>query len=433
MKFTTQYAFALVGAMGLMGVAVESAHAIELNGKGSSAGRNYAGDTPGRVCSTAAAATYYFEGAVTADPTLPARRTEWRCTVPGLAGTTIFRYHATNSSDSFNSINTAQVLTNAGGYLNTQGTGVCTNIGGTNPRPLSGHPSVTIAACNTTGLLTDRPIHYGASDAAKESFAGIVPPIVTVGDTVNVNAVPFGIAVGSAVLQQTGGARLSNLSTRALYQIFSKNATTWEQLGHIGGNIVTCQRSKGSGTLAVLEQTIQKKGPHPINLGATATNIINASSDDMVSCMTGTNGINTANFTHSIGYIDSDSLPKLQAIDANIHFVKIDGFNVFDPDPLLPVTAARLLDLRCGDYPYWGNWRIVIRTDGYDGRAIAGGGVIPANTDTLLDTYVNTAIANNPLQGFWATEADMIVSKNADEGPHAMPAGNNTGVCNKPN
>ena len=42
MKFSRRYAHALVGAMGLM-VAAESAQALDLNGKGSSAGRNFAG------------------------------------------------------------------------------------------------------------------------------------------------------------------------------------------------------------------------------------------------------------------------------------------------------------------------------------------------------------------------------------------------------
>ena len=49
MKFTTRYALALVGAMGLI-AAAGSAQALDLNGKGSSAGRNFAGQTTGAIC-----------------------------------------------------------------------------------------------------------------------------------------------------------------------------------------------------------------------------------------------------------------------------------------------------------------------------------------------------------------------------------------------
>ena len=85
-------------------------------------------------------------------------------------------------------------------------------------------------------------------------------------------------------------------------------------------------------------------------------------SGNIVDCMNNTGAVNPNN-RMSIGYIDSDSLGLISASGA--HFVKINGFQVFDGT--LPATSARLKDLRCGDYPYWANWNMVIRTNGVDG------------------------------------------------------------------
>src|SRR5262245_22334642 len=108
MTSSFRYAIAAVGAMGLM-LAAEAAQAVDLNGKGSSAGRNYASDTPGKVCLPGTAASFYYQyqGATlnpTHDPNFPSSRTEWRCTVQDI-GASVFRYHATNSLDGFNSLN----------------------------------------------------------------------------------------------------------------------------------------------------------------------------------------------------------------------------------------------------------------------------------------------------------------------------------------
>jgi ABC-type phosphate transport system substrate-binding protein len=260
--------------------------------------------------------------------------------------------------------------------------------------------------------------------------------------TLPINTVPFGIAVGGGVRQGAGPGLLDNLSISDLQQILSGNVTNWTTIGNTTDtagqtNITVCQRTVGSGTLATLDQTIMKKGPAAINpgrnpaagppaLGAVG-NLNNPSSGDIVNCMNNTGGVNPNN-RMSIGYIDSDSLGLIAASGA--HFVKINGFQVFDGT--LPATSARLKDLRCGDYPYWANWNMVIRTNGVDGLPITGGGTVPVGTQAVLEAYANAALLNNPLPGFWATQADMFVNKNADEGPHANIPGGET-FCQKAN
>jgi ABC-type phosphate transport system substrate-binding protein len=453
MKFTTRYALALVGAMGLI-AAAESAQAIDLNGKGSSAGRNFAGQTTGAVCDPGQPATYYYSANATNDPTLPATRSEWRCTVPGAAGTTVFRYHGTASLDGYTSLNNTSLLLNTQGYFNTQAPapGACTQIAAPNPRAFGGHPSVTIFSCSSnTALLTNLPIHYGASDVQGSSFtqsafgASVVPPVLAAGvdlTTLPINTVPFGVAVGGGVRQGAGPGLLDNLSISDLQQILSGTVTNWTRIGNTTDtagqtNITVCHRTVGSGTLATLDQTIMKKGPAAINptrvpaagapaLGAVG-NLNNASSGDIVNCMNNTGGVNPNN-RMSIGYIDSDSLGLIAASGA--HFVKINGFQVFDGT--LPATSARLKDLRCGDYPYWANWNMIVRTNGVDGVGISGGGTVPTGTQNVLDSYIGAAISNNPLPGFWATQADMFVIKNDDQGPHANIPGGET-FCQKAN
>src|SRR5262249_36421285 len=199
MTSTPRYALAVVGAMGLM-MAAESAQALDLNGKGSSAGRNFAQDTPGRLCDTTKAATYYYQwqGATAnpnSDPTLAATRAEWRCTRAGSPGTTVYRYHGTNSLQGFSSLNNTQVLLNTDGYIDTQNVATTCISNPTpaphfpaNPGPLSGHPNVTVFRCPTSPqLLTNLPIHYGASDAQGSSFtqssfgASVTPPVFAAG------------------------------------------------------------------------------------------------------------------------------------------------------------------------------------------------------------------------------------------------------------
>lgn len=465
MKFSTQYALALVGAIGLM-VAAESAQALDLNGKGSSAGRNFAAQTTGGVCDPGSPATFYFNNA-TSNPTAPSTRTEWRCTVTGAAGTTVFRYHGTASRDGFNSLNSTNVLLNSTGYFNTQtpSPGNCTALPNlappnNNPRAFGGHPSVTITLCSSnTALLTTEPIHYGASDVQASSFGqtgfgvpasdGAIPVIVPGVDLtpLAINTVPFAIAVGAGVRQGAGPALLDNLSMSDLYQILNGTVRDWTTIGNTtdGDTTITvCHRTPGSGTLATLVQTIMKKGPTAINgVRTPATgppilgdygNIGNASSQNVLDCMN--NAVvatvpQNPNHRMSIGYIDSDSLPLLTT---GAHFVKINGFQAFDGS--LPETSARLKDLRCGDYPYWANWNMIVRTDGVDGLAAPGGAAgtnpVPAGTQLLLEAYATKAIANNPLPGFWATQADMFVSKNADQGPHNQLPGGAT-FCQKAN
>lgn len=446
MKFSTRYAIACLGAMGLM-VAAESAQALDLNGKGSSAGRNFAGQTTGAVCAPGSPATYYFVANATHDPALPSSRSEWRCTVAGAPGTSVFRYHGTNSLDGYSSLNNTNVLLNTQGYLDTQAAG-CTAIAAPNPRAFGGHPNVTIFECpSAQPLLVNLPIHYGASDVQGTSFtqsafgAPVTPPVIAPGvdlTTLPVVTVPFAIAVGGGVLKSTGpNVPLDNLSIFELQQILAGTVTDWTTLGYQTDTpgqtkITVCQRTTGSGTLAALDQTIMKKGPRAINptrvpagTGAPilgqAANLDNASSGNIVNCLNNAGTPGNPNHRMSIGYVDSDSGGLFTT---GAHFVKINGYQAFDAS--LPATSARLKDLRCGDYPYWANWNMVVRTNGVDGLPVTGGGSVPAGTQNLLDAYLNAAIVNNPLPGFWATQAEMFVVKNDDAGPHAMLPGGET-------
>lgn len=448
MKFTTSYVLSCIGALGMLAVG-QTAQALDLNGKGSSAGRNFAGQVTGAVCAPGSPATYYFTGtAAGTDPSLPSTRSEWRCTVTGAPGTTVFRYHGTNSLAGFSSLNNTSVLLNTEGYINTQVAGcVPSTFGGlANPRAFGGHPNVTLMACPSgQPLLTNLPIHYGASDVQGSSFiqsafgSSVTPPVLNPGvdlTTLPINTVPFGIAVGAGVLKSAGpNVQLDNLSISQLQQILSGTVTNWTRLGFqtdtAGQTAITvCQRTVGSGTLATLDQTIMKKGPRSVNgtrvppAGAPALgspgNLNNASSGDILNCMNNTGGVNP-NHRMSIGYIDSDSAGSLTT---GAHFVKINGYQVFDP--ALPATSARLKDLRCGQYPYWANWNVIVRTNGVDSVPVIGGGSVPAGTQALLENYLDKAINNNPLPGFWATDADMFVFKNDDQGPHSQRPGGET-------
>lgn len=49
MNFTKSYVLSCLGALGMLAVG-QTAQALDLNGKGSSAGRNFAGQVTGAVC-----------------------------------------------------------------------------------------------------------------------------------------------------------------------------------------------------------------------------------------------------------------------------------------------------------------------------------------------------------------------------------------------
>src|SRR5262245_59140608 len=468
MTFSSRYAIALAGAMGLV-MAADAAQAIDLNGKGSSAGRNFASDTPSKVCDAAGPATFSFQRQAAPlnpgdDPNFPSDRTEWICNVSGV-GSVTFRYHSRNSLTGFSAMNNTSVTLNTEGYLSNPSTNCGLWAGGTNPTTFNGVANVTIRECSASpALVTNLPVHYGATDTAGSDFTqsgfggGVNPPVFAAGvdlTKLEVIVLPFGIAVGSAVNQPTPSGlpapactvapcKLDSLSTSDLYNIFGGSIQDWTTIGNtvtpVAGEtskMTVCHRTPGSGTLATLDQTIMKKGPIPINGVTTAPvlgnygNVGNASSSDVLNCM---NGISNPNFRVSIGYVDSDSLPLLAT---GSHFVKINGYNVFDPNVAVPLpadesTSTRLRDVRCGDYPYWSKWSLVVRTNGLDGVSIVGGGTVPAGTDTLLDKYITAAQTNNPNIGFWVKLSDMFVDKNDTQGPQAMKAGGET-YCQKAN
>jgi ABC-type phosphate transport system substrate-binding protein len=421
MKKSTKLALAALGVAGLaLAGQPAQAQTITLNGTGSSAGRAFAGLTPSYVCDPGTQALFFFNNN-TGDPSAPSTRSEWQCKVGGVDH--IFRYFANASRDGFTFV-TGAVQTRAS-FLDTAHAG-CANIGAPNPRTIGGHTNVLVKNCVGNPGNVSFPIHYGASDVKASSFnqagfgGSVTPPPDSTVTFNPIVTVPFAIVVGPDVRGGDGNP-LTSLRKLELQQILAGVVTDWTVLGHntttTDKRIVTCQRTPGSGTLSTLDVTIMKgPGLASINGVTSATNIGNVSSGNVVDCMNN-NAFNPL-FENTVGYIDSDSV---QLLTNGAYKVRIDGAEVFDAT--LPADANRLKDLRCGKYPYWADWGIVTRNSGLDGLALPGGGTIPVGTDNALALYIDRALNNNPLPGFWAKQSEMFVFKNEDRGPHNWIAG----------
>ncbi len=411
--------FALA-ALGLAGLALAGqpvqAQTIEVNGTGSSAGRNFASLTPSYVCDPGTQAKFYFNNSA-GDPLLPSTRTEWQCKRGGVDH--VFRYFANASRDGFTFVTGA--LQSRASFLNTTHSG-CQLISGTNPRAIGGHPNVLVHNCVSNPNNVSNVIHYGASDVKASSFTqsgfggGVTPPPDSSVTVTPIVTVPFAIVVGPNV-RAGNGQPLANLQKLELQQILSGAVTDWTQLGHntttADKRIVVCHRTPGSGTLATLDQTIMKgPGRTSINGVASSTNIGNVSSGNVFDCLN--NAAVNPLFTNAIGYIDSDTVP---ALTNGAYKVKVDGAEIFDATQPASNGAARLKDLVCGKYSYWADWNIVTRNSGVDGLS-NGTITVPSGTDNAIQAYIDAALVNNPLPGFWAAQADMFVFKNEDRGPH---------------
>ena len=409
-----------LAAIGLAGLALAGqpvqAQTIEVNGTGSSAGRNFASLTPSYVCDPGTQARFYFNNTA-GDPLLPSTRTEWQCKRGGVDH--VFRYFASASRDGFTFVTGA--LQSRASFLNSTHSG-CTQIGGTNPRPIGGHPNVLVFNCVSNPNNVSHVIHYGATDVKASSFSqsgfgtSVTPPDDSTVTVTPIVTVPFAVVVGPNV-RGGDGTTLKNLQKLELQQILSGQVTDWTQLGHdtttSDKRIVVCHRTPGSGTLATLDQTIMKgPGVTSINGVASATNIGNVSSGNVFDCMNNV-AVNPL-FANAIGYIDSDTVP---ALTNGAYKVKVDGADIFDATQPPSAGAARLKDLVCGKWSYWADWNVVTRNSGVDGLS-NGTITVPTGTDAAIQAYIDAALVNNPLPGFWAAQADMFVFKNSDRGPH---------------
>ncbi len=414
MKTMSKIAIALVGAAGLA-LAAESAQAqVVLNGAGSSAGRLFAGTSPASICAASPTPLLFVSSEGTPN------KYEWQCTV-GINANSRIRYSASASADGYLFQPNGAVGTAV--YLNVAtcpvGTPV-TILGKTVNRSVC-------PAATPTQVLT---VHWGASDVQASSIhqtafgTTLTPPAAGHLTTTPTVIVPFSIVVGGNV-RNGAGTNLTTMTENEIRQILAGNVLNWADLGYSvsagSGAIVTCQRTVGSGTLATLDETMMrtKFWSGGINGSPSATNIANASSSNVVSC------INTNQ--NSIGYVDSDSVNATN-FPNGAYQVAIGGQPV--NAGALGTGLARLTALRCGRYPYWADWNFITRTAGVEGAPINAA----TGTNTAIANLSTAMRDNNPLPDFWLSEKDTFVAKNDDRGPHVWfstseNGANITAVC----
>jgi len=344
--------------------------------------------------------------------------------VNGVANSRI-RYSASQSEDGY-SLQPSGAIGNAT-YLNVAGAPGCP-VGV--PVTILGK-TVNRSVCPANQATQSLTVHWGGSDVKASSFHqtafGVTQAVpasahLTTNPTV---IVPFAIVVGGNVRNGSGGT-LTSMTENEIRQILAGNVLNWTDLGYqvTAGSaaIVTCQRTVGSGTLAALDETMMrtKFWTGGINGTASATNIANASSSNMVTC------INT--HQNAIGYIDSDSVNATN-FTAGAYQVAIGGQPI--NSGALGTGVARLTALRCGRYPYWTDWNFITRNAGVEAAPIGAA----AGTNAAITALGNAMATNNPLPDFWLSENDTFVFKNDDRGPHNWfsPTGNGTDistVCN---
>jgi ABC-type phosphate transport system substrate-binding protein len=410
MKTMSKVAIALVGAASLA-LAAESAQAqLVLNGTGSSAGRLFAGNSPAAICAATPTPLLFVSSEGTPN------MYEWQCTVNGVASSRI-RYSATNSSDGF--LKQPNGAAGTATFLN-----VATCPAGT-PVTILGK-TVNRSVCPAGTPTQTLTVHWGASDVQAGSIhqsafgTTLAPPAAGHLTTTPTVIVPFSIVVGGNV-RNGGGTNLTTLSENEIRQILAGNVLNWADLGYTvsagSGAIVTCQRTVGSGTLATLDEVMMrtKFWQGGINGTASATNIANASSSNVVTC------INTNQ--NSIGYVDSDSVNATN-FPNGAYQVAIGGQPV--NAGALGTGVARLTALRCGRYPYWADWNVITRTAGVEGAPINAA----AGTNAAIGNLQTAMLNNNPLPDFWLSENDTFVFKNDDRGPHNWftPSNNGTAI-----
>lgn len=428
MKSTSKILVASLALTGSVFAADLAQAIIELNGTGSSAGRQYAGLTPTAttLCDAGVIPTYYHSLEA------PPNRTEWHCKRSG--ADVIYRYSASGSADGYTKLpngatQTASYLTISGltGFSACQ-TAVSTTIGGRTVNEstcgtLDSDPA-TVGNQTVVNPNTARVVDFGASDVQNVSFnatafgATIAPPAKGHLVVTPIVAVPFSIVVGGNV-RNADGTIPTNISTERLKEIltgrFLDNGSNWETFNFTTSagskDIVVCQRTVISGTLAALNRTILNHPPDTgINPTADAQNVANPSSSNVKACV--------ENNLNSIGYIDSDTVPNLLN---GARQIAVDGWypsNDAYATGLVPADAgfniARTKDVRCGNYKYWVDWVLIKRIASLEAAPFSR----DAGTNAALDAYIAAAKANNPLPNFWGAANDMFIEKLSDGGNH---------------
>ena len=146
-----------------------------------------------------------------------------------------------------------------------------------------------------------------------------------------------------------------------------------------------------------------------VTVNIPGAQVFGGSSSNVLSCIAGNR--------RAIGYMDSDQLLQFTSTllpngnpNPNLglgYLVGIDGAKPYDATLSDPKR-----DLKCGRYPYWANWRL--------NRRLAG--EPDGNINTLAQAFITdasstSAIALTVSGAFWASDEEMVVSKNQDRGP----------------
>jgi ABC-type phosphate transport system substrate-binding protein len=372
----------------------------------------------------------------------------WRCAVPGFAGTTVFKYSATGSSDGIKKLTAAGETFNCSTAVNPALNNNCMTFlpdapsncvaNGSNPktRPSDGKQFNEFVCSDNEVFET---INVGTSDVAGSSFGQQGPVTTTVNPldqssliSTQVAIVPFDIVVGNNVGRVVNGVLqpLENLSRTEVEALLSYQTTDWRQLGYNTGTIGTgtidatspttlCMRKAGSGTKAALDQTVLKDAKEtPLgteNLTSVSTRYFGQSNQDVRDCIGGNAGQGISAHPNAIGYMEADQAADLVAAGGG-RIVRVNGYRANDPAGA--TVAEKKKDLRCGRHLYWVGERFNTRNPSS----------ADASTANLISQYIANAsspgtIALVPAGNFWDSPASMFVSKNADPGPIAWKTG----------
>jgi len=420
MSINKRYLPILAGALALVGLAGTAQAQTAINIGGSSAARNFMGNTPLNLCDAGADITTYPKYYVSADNNLHT----WVCNRAGLP--VIIRYSASGSSDGINKL--LQPATNSASNMNFLDHTLSGCTGPTDTTRASDGKHYALFSCPSTNI-TNLGVTMGASDVGGSSFhqqgplGTFVTPLDDSGlNSVQVAVVPFSIYVGKGVVQlNTAGTGpngpITGLSRLQIENIFSRGVTDWTRLGfgtvtdaapstlEATSPIVLCLRNAGSGTKATFAATLMLNATE--TNGGPASVIFSSSTSGVQACLEGNR--------RSIGYMDADQVTRYLtggAAAGLANVVSVDGGLANDPS--LP-DAKR--DLKCGKYAYWAGERLNRRSGG------EGPDIDALQAAFVLDASSAATIALIPQGKYWTAFSDMVVSKNSDLGPLIWASG----------
>ena len=456
----SQFTIALIAGVVAGTAWVSLADAVTFRAGGSSAGTLFATQVPLNLCTSVPGnlpSHYVNDGSqinATGGTVTNGKLHVWRCSVPGFAGTTVFKYSATGSSDGVIKLNNASENFNCSTAGNPTLNNNCMTMlpdlpSSSNCTPTGSNPQTRPSdgkqfnefSCSDTGVF--ETLNVGTADVAGSSFGQQGPITTTVNPldqsaliSTQVAIVPFDIVVGNDVGRVDAGGflqPLDNLTRTEVEGLLSGNVSDWRQLGLATGTVgtstldttspvVLCMRKAGSGTKAALDQTVLKDAKEsPLcstNLTGSGTKFCGQSTQDVRDCIDGNSGQGISAHPTGIGYMDADASELL----TGGHRVKLNG--AWSHDAAGATEAERKKDLRCGRYLYWVGERFNTRN--------------PSSADPTLASLIGQYITNAaspatisllPAGDFWDAPESLFVSKANDPGPVLWKAGPHT-ACN---